>query len=45
MVGTNQHGMKTPMEIVPSKLEDVDVIFELYDAATAYQRTVTKKWW
>jgi ribosomal protein S18 acetylase RimI-like enzyme len=45
MVGTNQHGMKTPMEIIPSKLEDVDVIFELYDAATAYQRTVTKKWW
>ncbi|RRJ93802.1 GNAT family N-acetyltransferase [Flavobacterium macacae] len=33
------------MTILKSKTEDIDAIFKLYDQATAYQKTVTKKSW
>lgn len=33
------------MNIPHSTLEDIDAIFEIYDAATTYQKTVTDKSW
>ena len=33
------------MIILKSKPEDIDAIFKIYDEATAYQKTVTKKSW
>ena len=33
------------MTILKSKTEDIDAIFKIYDQATAYQKTVTKKSW
>ena len=33
------------MEIKNSTIEDIDAIFDLYDQATAYQKTVFNKNW
>lgn len=33
------------MQVVPSTLDDIEKIFELYDAAIAYQKTVFNKQW
>ncbi|AOM80909.1 GNAT family N-acetyltransferase [Pedobacter steynii] len=33
------------MQVVPSTLNDIEQIFELYDAAIAYQKTVFNKHW
>jgi|SRR5579859_5356620 len=41
----NIHVMESEPQVIESKPEDIDVIFNLYDAATDYQKLVAKKHW
>jgi ribosomal protein S18 acetylase RimI-like enzyme len=37
--------MNNKLAIVKSELEDIDIIFDLYNLATIYQKMLTKKHW